>query len=98
MLERIFAEIPITAINYIQFLADKINALSDKVDNAASPSVQNAVEKYIASNRQDDIVTVGSYTQLALDLNIGRASLYRALDALENEGKINRFKRFIKIK
>lgn len=87
-----------TAVNYIAFLSQRIHFLNDKIDSFAAPSVQLSLQAYLRSNLRDGAVWVDSgYSQLARQLNMGRASLYRSLDALEEQGIIRRENRQILI-
>ena len=96
LLEKIFADIPRTAIQYISFLSDKINFLNEKIDAFTAPTTEISLESWISQHQVDGVAVVTEgYTTLAKKLNMGRASLYRALDALASQGKITRDKKSI---
>ena len=52
--------------------------------------ISKALNKALAEHPENEPFPTGSLTALAKALDIGRASLYRALDKLENEGTILR--------
>ena len=98
LLEQLFKEIPQTATNYIGFLSCKINFLNKKIDDFTAPTTESTLENWIAHHQVDGVVFVeDGYTSLAKKLNIGRASLYRALDTLAAQNKITRDKKNIYI-
>ncbi|MBP5289449.1 MAG: Crp/Fnr family transcriptional regulator [Clostridia bacterium] len=84
--------------NLFAFLCDRIRFLNRKV---ATFSAADASEKLMIALRErarDGMVTVeGSLAQLARSLGLGRASLYRAMDRLEEKGVIRRRGRTIEI-
>lgn len=87
----LFERYPRTAMDYIAFLSQRIRFLNRKIDSFTAPTAQEAVLGYLLDIQQDGTARIaGGYSQLARALNIGRASLYRALDALEEEGRIRR--------
>ena len=83
---------PLFRSNYIRYLSCRIRFLSDKIDSL----IQGSGEKKLASflmRQMDADGTLGlacSMTELASRLNIGRASLYRELQKLENRGILTR--------
>jgi len=87
----LFEEHPQTAVAYITFLSQRIRFLNRKIDSFTAPSVQEAVLGHLLALQRDGAAEItGGYSQLARTLNVSRASLYRALDALEEEGRIRR--------
>ena len=88
---RLFEEYPQTAVSYIAFLSQRIRFLNRKIDSFTAPSAREALLRHLLEIHRDGAAEItGGYSQLARTLNIGRASLYRALDALEAEGCIRR--------
>lgn len=83
-LEQMFAQNPRVARNYIAFLSQRIQFLNDKIGSFTTPTAQARAARWLL--QQGPEIQVASYTRLAGELNLGRASLYRALDALENQG------------
>ena len=78
-------------MSYIAFLSQRIRFLNRKIDSFTAPSAREALLRHLLEIHRDGAAEItGGYSQLARTLNIGRASLYRALDALEAEGCIRR--------
>lgn len=90
-LVELFGAFPQTSVAYIAFLSQRIRFLNRKIDSFTAPTAQEALYRHLLAAEEDGVVEVaGGYSQLARGLNMGRASLYRALDALEAEGRIRR--------
>ena len=86
--------------NYISFLSDKIRFLNKKIAFFTSGSAEKTVAGYILSlpiNEDNAVKIEMSLSKLSQHLDIGRASLYRALDSLEENGFISRNNNIIKI-
>ena len=81
---------PKIAKNLISFMAGRISFLNEKIATFSSDSVLQKLSRYILSLCSAD----GEYeisfnkNKAAAAINAGRASLYRALDALTDEGII----------
>lgn len=90
-LVHLFETYPKASVAYIAFLSQRIRFLNRKIDSFTAPSAQEALCRHLLAIQQDGVARIsGGYSQLARSLNMGRASLYRALDALEAEGRIRR--------
>lgn len=94
-LTSLFQEFPAIFRNYIAFLTDRIRFLNQKIDLFSAGSAEQKLMTYLkhkASAEADGKFTVSipSMSQLASALGIGRASLYRAADTLEENGMIDR--------
>ena len=91
---------PKTAVNYINFLSDKIRFLNRKLKIISCGSAQDSLLKYLADRADEEgkVFLPKNMSMLAKMLGIGRASLYRCLDSLEKEGKIERNKNCIRVK
>lgn len=87
-LEEMFRQCPRVARNYIAFLSERIEFLNEKIGSFTAPSALAQVARYLV--QRGPTVQVPSYTKLATQLNLGRASLYRALDFLAQQGHITR--------
>ncbi len=89
---------PPIAIEYIKFLSDKIRFLNSKIDSYTTDGAKERLMKLINSKQRDGQFTLNvSYSRLAQQLNVGRASLYRAMDELSEEGRIKRINKIIYI-
>lgn len=89
-LRRLFAQHPQTAVSYIAFLSGRIQFLNHKLESLAADTATEALYSWLRQRAACGRVEVASYTALARELNLGRASLYRALDALSAAGVITR--------
>lgn len=81
------------ALNYIAFLSDRIRFLNSKIDGFTAKSIEEKVIHglYSLPKAEDGRTLINSdLRSLANSLNISRASLYRALDNLCREGKIEK--------
>ena len=95
----LFAEFPQTAVNYIAFLSCRIRFLNRKIERFTAPSALEALRFYLLENEQEGTVVVSQgYAQLARQLDIGRASLYRSLDVLEKRGIIRRAEKTVAVR
>lgn len=86
---KLFEKYPLTAINYIEFLSDRIAFLNKKVSTFTAQNAEARIACYIyqLTNGEAKKATLPfSYSMLSDHLGIGRASLYRALDLMcQNE-------------
>lgn len=83
------------AVNLAEFLVGRVLFLNKKIASLAGYSAGSRLAMYIADNAsvQDGVTQLTlpcSLTDFAEMLGVGRASLYRTLDAMEAEGKITR--------
>ena len=98
ILKDIFIKYPKTATNYIEFLSDKIRFLNTKLSVISCQSADDTVLKYLLGNiNEDNTVTLKSMTLLASGLGLGRATLYRSLDTLQEKGIILRENNIVKV-
>lgn len=93
-LKDIFISVPQTALNYITFLSEKIRFLNRKLNIISCTTAEDTLYKYLCGISQgDDFVKLPvSMTLLSKMLGISRATLYRSFDALESDGRIQRYK------
>ena len=80
------------ARNYICFLTDRIGFLNRKIASFTAGSAEKKLAKYLLSLPAEDgeIQLPVSMVRLAALLDLGRASLYRAFDFLEENGQLTR--------
>lgn len=96
LVQKLIADNGIIALNYVRFLSDKIRFLNKKIATFTADSAKGSLLHYLVSqselqNRPDGTVILPmSCQKLAESLNMGRASLYRAFEQLENDGLIRR--------
>lgn len=84
---------PVMTENYITYLSGRIWFLNMKISALTAGTAEQKVGLYLLENGED----VRSMTELSQTLNIGRASLYRALNELEQQGLITRENRKIRV-
>lgn len=87
------------ALRYIGFLTGKICFLNRKIAVYTANSVENKIMGYLLSfvTDNDTVVLPVHVKDLANQMNISRASFYRIIEDLENEGVIKKEKNKIKI-
>ncbi len=81
------------AMNYVRFLGSRIRFLNRKISLLANTSSESSLIGYLlnaAGRFGEEFRLEVSYSQLARNLNMGRSSLYRALDDLEERNIIRR--------
>lgn len=84
--------------NYLGYLNARLHFLNIRLDALSQSSIENRVMTFVRASAKNGAFEVESYTELALMLCVGRASLYRALDALEQEGLLVRQNKTIILK
>ncbi len=82
---------------YLRFLSGRIRFLNRKICCFTAGSAQRRLSLWLAAEEHDTVTLPGSLSSLAELLDIGRASLYRALDHLTDPGAITRNGRQITI-
>ena len=75
---------------YLSFLSDRVRFLNRKIQCFTAGSAERKLALWLISEDQQTIVLPSAISSLAEMLDLGRASLYRALDKLEGEGLISR--------
>lgn len=79
------------AENYFAYLTGRIHFLTGRIESIASPTAAEKLWNYLVRNAEDGAVEPsGGFSRLASTLCISRASLYRVLDELEQQGRIAR--------
>lgn len=98
--KKIFSLYPVVSENYITILSEKIHFLNKKISTYTKSETLQKVASFILQYvNEDKTVSVLPYsiTSIAEALNVGRASVYRAFDTLENDSVIKRDGKKIKI-
>lgn len=96
-IEKLIATDSAVTKNYLTFLANRIDYLNGKITIVTAGSVERKLALYLCSLGQDNINLPVSFSTLCDMLDVGRASLYRALDTLVADGCIEREGSFVKI-
>lgn len=87
---RLIEREPVVAENYIRYLSDRILFLNKKLYFLTAGTAEQRLSSYLINNlsEYDECELPTSMTRLAQSLNISRASLYRAMDAMLTSGAI----------
>lgn len=93
----IFTKNPTVSVEYIKYLSSKIRYLNSRIGDFAPAPAEQKVLGFLKKLSQKQNPIKMSMTLLAKELGIGRTSLYRALEALENNNLINRTKNGISV-
>lgn len=76
--------------NYLRYLNGRLRFLNLRLNALSQNSVEDRIMTYLENAATDGIYMLDSYTELAMMMCVGRASLYRVLDSLEAAGKLKR--------
>lgn len=77
--------------NLISFLTGRIRFLTERIASFTAPCAEKKLIRYLLQKAgEGGSLSVRSYSDLAKELSLGRASLYRALEKLEEENLILR--------
>ena len=89
-LTELFRSYPEMAVRYIEFLSERILFLNHRIDSFTAPTSEEAVTEYLEKHKNaDGIVEIeGGFARLSRELSIGRATLYRVMNKLEEKNKI----------
>ncbi len=88
---------PAAGENYVRYLSERIGFLSDRLNSLAAGSAEEKVEQFLLRSADETGVFTGSATAMAQALGLGRASIYRAFEALERRGVMTRDGKHIRI-
>lgn len=85
LLRQWFARCPRMAVNYIAFLSDRVRFLNGKIAIFTQDSAQHRLYRWLRANCDEagHLPEKLSMTKLAATLSMGRTSLYRAMEELE---------------
>lgn len=85
-------------LSYVEFLTGRIRFLNSKLHTFSGGSTaEKAAKMLLGQYRSKGECITPNYAEMARRLNIGRASLYRALDAMERQGAIRRTEHTIEV-
>ena len=90
-------ESPEFAEHYVRYLSGRIQFLSGRLDAVSAGTAERKLGQYLLSNADEEGKLTLSATQLSARLGVGRATLYRAFEALERDGAIRRQGKSIQI-
>lgn len=86
----IFGKYPTVSVDYIKYLSGKIRYLNSRIGDFAPAPVEQKVLGFLRKSAKAQNPVKIPMTFFAKELGIGRTSLYRALDTLENNKLIIR--------
>lgn len=91
-LRELFTQFPVTAVNYISFLSEKVRFLNKKLSIISCTTAEDTVLKYLLESADDNgfVLMPKNMSLLAKSIGVGRSSLYRSLESLEKNGNIER--------
>ena len=86
------AAVPRVGENYIRFLSDRIRFLNRRLATLTAGQTDGKLWRYLLAHRDESgsVHLSGGLAELAKALNMGLSSLYRCLDALPADCKIQR--------
>lgn len=96
--EQLLERWPKAGANYVRYLSGRIRFLSDRLNSLAAGSAEEKVHQFLLRCADENGVAKVPATAMAQALGLGRASVYRAFDALEERGVITREKKKIILK
>lgn len=84
------ASSPVISRNIIRFLSGRISFLNKRIATFSGKGVEDRLASYLAGKSKESATTIltFSYVKCSEEINAGRASVYRAIAALESEGLI----------
>ena len=87
------------ALNVIRFLSNRIEFLNNRIENVTKVSVDKKLGSYLLSRVKSEGACELQFNvkKCSESLGAGRASIYRAIESLENKGYIKAENKFIKI-
>ncbi|PWL49303.1 MAG: hypothetical protein DBY39_01365 [Clostridiales bacterium] len=76
--------------NFLRYLSTRVAFLTDKLERLSTMSAEDRLFSYLQKQADEEgHYTVRSMTEFAALLNISRASLYRAIEQLEQRGALS---------
>ncbi len=89
---KILLQYPAVSMNYITFLSGRIRFLNGKIHGFTAGSAEDTLLRFCHSigAHRGPVELPCSMRELAARLNIGRSSLYRAIDALTENGILHK--------
>jgi len=82
--------------NYIRYLAGRVRFLNAQIEGLVCPTAEQRLLMYLTRHAENGRLTQG-LTALAQSVGVSRASLYRALEKLGQDGAIRRAGRTIEL-
>ncbi len=73
---------------YLAYLGERLRYLNKRLDALSQDTMEDRLFLYLKGKAVDGVYTIRHYTHLADELCVGRATLYRAMDALCGAGRV----------
>lgn len=90
-IDYLISKSPKFAKKYIEYLSKRIYFLNHKIESYTMPTAEEKLYNYIACLSKEKTFNLNiNMTDLAKQLNLSRASLYRAFDELIKQGRIDK--------
>ena len=92
-IEKCIAYDKTVALNYVTFLAKRISFLNTKIDAFSAKNAEDKLYSYLINLPRDEnneVEITVSFSTMSKMLAIGRASLYRSFEKLEQSGVITK--------
>lgn len=98
-LKNLFALYPQTAVNYITFLSQRVRFLNNKLNIISSTRAEDTLLNYLVSiiDQNNCAKIPKNMTLFSKALGLSRATLYRAINLLEEKGYISKENNIIKV-
>lgn len=88
-IDQLLLETHAFAFSYISYLSGRIYYLNEKIEAYTAPNAEEKLWNFLENIRPENgKITDVSMTELTRQVNVSRASLYRALDALQKRNLI----------
>lgn len=87
------------AVNFVSYLSDRIYYLNGRIDSFTGGTAESRLASYLIDSfgGYKTLQLKLPYTKLAVSLDIGRASLYRAFDSFIDAGIIEKDGKYIRL-
>lgn len=95
--EQLMERWPRAGANYVRYLSGRIRFLSDRLNSLAAGSAEEKVKQFLLLRADAAGTVTVSATAVAQALGLGRASVYRVFEALEERGEITREGKLIRL-
>ena len=83
--------------NYIRYLLSRIRFLNEKISSLTVGTVEQRLAVFLLENCDAEDHYYGAMSALSRQLNMGRASLYRAIESLEQKDLVKREGKCLKV-
>ncbi len=97
-IDRLMQTTPQFAVEYVRYLSNRIYFLNAKIEAYTAPCGAEKLLQYLLSICDENGLVSGvPVTELSRQINVSRAGIYRALDSLSADGKLQHSGKKIKL-